>query len=52
MNTKKSKKDTVDVVLSCIYSGVGESWGVGETVSVAKEEADRLVSLGVAEIVG
>lgn len=51
MNKKLAPKK-VQVRLSCVYSGDGEAWGVGSVIEVDAAEADRLVGLGVAEIVG
>lgn len=42
----------VRVTLRCVYSGRDGSSGPGETIEIDAAEAERLVSLGVAEIVG
>ncbi len=48
----KAKKDTgVQVRLSCVYAGDGWASNPGDVVSVDAAEADRLIGLGVAEIV-
>ena len=44
------KAGGVDVVLSCIYSGLEDSPGPGDTITVDAAEAERLVSLGVARL--
>lgn len=52
MNKKTaSKPETVTVKMACIYSGDGQSWGVGQTVDVSPAEAERLVKLSVASVV-
>lgn len=51
MNKKTATKpDLVKVKLSCVYSGDGQSWGVGEIIQVDEAESERLVSLGVASV--
>lgn len=52
MNKKTDTKvEKVTVRLACVYSGDGEAWGIGELIEVDAAEAERLVSLGVAEVV-
>jgi len=51
MSRTKSAAKTVEVRLACIYSGDGESWNEGSVISVDADEAERLVRLGVAEVV-
>jgi hypothetical protein len=49
--TKSNKTEvaTVAVLLTCIYSGDGESWSAGTVIEVDAEEAGRLISLGAAK---
>lgn len=42
------KQGKTEVRLTCVYSGDGESWGIGEVISVDAEEAARLIALGAA----
>jgi len=49
--TKSGAAKKVAVRLACIYSGDGESWGEGSVIEVDADEAERLVGLGVAEVV-
>lgn len=48
--TRKAQPKLVRVTMKCILSGDGESWGVGAVVAVAPDEAERLVSIGAAEL--
>lgn len=49
--TRAKKTKTVAVRLSCIYSGHNEAWSPGQIIEVDSEEADRLCTLGAAEMV-
>lgn len=49
MNKKpQAKAQSVKVKLACVYSGEGQSWGIGHIIEVDAIEAERLISLGVA----
>lgn len=48
---KETSTKRVKVKLACVYSGDGQSWGIGEIVEVDADEAERLVGLGVASFV-
>lgn len=51
MNKKTpAKADLVKVKLACVYSGEGQSWGVGDVIEVDAAEAERLFALGVAVV--
>lgn len=50
-NETPAKAKTAKVKLSCVYSGEGESWGIGQVIEVDAAEAERLISLGVATAV-
>ena len=47
--TKKTPEATVKVVLTCIYSGLEQSWNPGDVIELDAEEADRLLSIGAAK---
>ena len=47
MNKKTSATAAlVKVNLAFVYSGDGQSWGIGEVIEVDAAEAERLVALG------
>jgi hypothetical protein len=43
------KPATVSVRLLCILSGEEQSWDAGSVIDVARDEAERLISIGAAE---
>lgn len=45
---KSQKAETVKVVLSCIYSGLEQSYNPGDVLETDAEEAERLIDLGAA----
>ena len=47
--TKKTAEATVKVVLTCIYSGLEQSWNPGDVIELEPEEGERLLSLGAAK---
>ncbi len=47
----KAAADKVSVRLKCVYSGFPGNPGPGDVIGIDREEADRLVGLGVAELV-
>ncbi|WP_439137560.1 hypothetical protein [Roseicyclus sp.] len=49
--TRAKKTKTVAVRLSCIYSGENEAWSPGQIIELDSEEAERLCTLGAAEMV-
>lgn len=49
--SKAKKDETVLVRLSCVYAGDGWASNPGDVITVDAVEAERLIGLGVAEIV-
>ena len=47
----KAASDKVRVRLKCYYSGFQNDPGPGNEIELDREEADRLVSLGAADLV-
>lgn len=48
--TEGAEGDSVGVVLSCILSGLEQTYGPGDTVMVDAEEAARLVAIGAGRL--
>jgi hypothetical protein len=45
---KSEKAEAVKVVLSCIYSGLEQSYNPGDVLETDAAEAERLIGLGAA----
>lgn len=45
---KSEKVEVVKVVLSCIYSGLEQSYNPGDVLETDAAEAERLIDLGAA----
>jgi hypothetical protein len=48
---KKEEAAPQSVVLTCVYTGLEQSWNPGDVIELDAEEAERLLSLGAAKAV-
>lgn len=47
---KKADTAEVQVVLACVYSGLDQTYGPGDVLAVAPEEAERLIGQKAASL--